>query len=92
MTDRMIDNRVKKLQALEAQMAELKTQADALKDELKDELESRDLEEVRTGNFIVRWKTVVSNRLDSNRLKKELPDIYRNYLKESSSHRFTYVS
>ena len=92
MTDRMIDNRVKKLQALEAQMAELKTQADALKDELKDELESRDLEEIRTGNFIVRWKTVVSNRLDSNRLKKELPDIYRNYLKESSSHRFTYVS
>ena len=92
MTDRMIDNRVKKLPALEVQMAELKAQADALKDELKDELESRDLEEVRTGNYIVRWKKVVSNRLDSNRLKKELPDIYRNYLKESSSHRFTYVS
>lgn len=36
----------------------------------------------------VSWRTVVSNRLDSKALKKDLPDIYEKYAKENVSRRF----
>ena len=34
--------------------------------------------------MIVTWKNVKSNRIDTNRLKKEKPEIYEQYLKSSS--------
>jgi putative phage-type endonuclease len=39
-------------------------------------------------NHIVTWKTVTSERVDSKRLAKERPDIYKQYLKSSVSRRF----
>lgn len=42
----------------------------------------------QAGGAIVEWKTIKSNRLDSSRLKKEKPDLYAEYVKESSSRRF----
>ena len=39
-------------------------------------------------NHIVTWKTVTSERVDSRRLAKERPDIYKQYLKPSVSRRF----
>ena len=89
MTNKMIDNRVKKIQALEDQIRELQDQADKLKDELKEEMTERNTEEMQTDKFIVRWKNVISNRLDSKKLKAELPDIYKAFTKTSSSRRFT---
>lgn len=89
MTNKMIDNRVKKIQTLEAEIKALQEQADKLRDELKDEMTERNAEELQTDNFIVRWKNVISNRLDSKKLKAELPDIYKAFTKTSSSRRFT---
>ena len=89
MTNKMIDNRVKKIQALEDQIRELQDQADKLKDELKEEMTERNTEEMQTDNFIVRWKNVISNRLDCKKLKAELPDIYKAFTKTSSRRRFT---
>lgn len=40
------------------------------------------------GDTAVEWKTVKSNRIDTDRLKKERPDVYRQYQKESASRRF----
>ena len=37
----------------------------------------------------VTWKSISSERLDSKRLKEELPDIYEQYTKKSESRRFT---
>ena len=89
MTERQIENRVKKLQELEAQQKALKAEAEEIKNVLKAELESQELEELKTKSFIIRWKEVVSSRLDSKTLKAELPEIYRKYCKSSSSKRFT---
>lgn len=89
MTERQIENRVKKLQELEAQQKALKAEAEEIKNVLKTELESQELEELKTKSFIIRWKEVVSSRLDSKTLKAELPEIYSKYCKSSSSKRFT---
>lgn len=89
MTERMIESRIKKLQAIEAQQKALEEQAEALRAELKADLEEKGLDELQTANFIVRWKEIASNRLDSKALKSTFPDIYSQFVKQISSRRFT---
>ena len=44
---------------------------------------------MKTKNFILRWKEIVSNRIDSKALKAALPDVYGQFCKASVSRRFT---
>jgi len=89
MTERMIENRINKLSALETQIAQLQQQADTIRGELKADLEKKGLGELKTKNFLIRWKEIVSNRLDGKALKAALPEIYSQYCKSSTSRRFT---
>lgn len=89
MTDRMINNRIAKLQELEAQQKELEAQAEAIRAEIKADLEAKGEDEHNTGSFIVRFKEIVSSRLDSKALRAALPDVFAAYSKPSSSRRFT---
>lgn len=89
MTERQIENRIKKLQIIETRQKELEDQAEALKAEIKADMESKGLDEMKTKSFIIRWKEVISNRLDGKALKAALPEIYSQYCKASKSRRFT---
>ena len=89
MTDRQLDNRIAKLQAIEAQQRELEAQADAIRAELKADLESKGEDEHNTGSFVIRWKEIISRRLDGKALKAALPDVFATYSRESTSRRFT---
>ena len=89
MTERMIENRVKKLRELEAQQKELEAQAEAIRAELKADLEEKGVDELKTTNFLLRWKEIVSNRIDSKALKAALPDVYGQFCRASVSRRFT---
>lgn len=89
MTERMIENRIKKLREIEAQQKELEVAADAIRAELKADLEEKGVDELKTQNFIVRWKEIISSRLDSKALKVALPDVYGQFCKASTSRRFT---
>lgn len=89
MTERMLEIRVKKINELQAQIDELTKAQEKLKTELKDEMTSRGVDEMTTKHFKIRWKEVISNRLDTNRIKTERPEIYKEFLKATSSRRFT---
>lgn len=89
MTERMIENRIKKLTELEEQITKLQEQADAIKGELKTEFEEKGIDELKTKNFLIRWKEIVSSHLDSKALKAALPDVYNQFVKQTSSRRFT---
>lgn len=89
MTNRQIDNRIKKLQELERQKKEIEQKENELKAEIKRDLESKDIEELQTGNFIVRWKTIISNPLDSKALKTAFPELCEQFTKPTKSKRFT---
>lgn len=91
MTERMIENRAKKLQEIESQISTLQAQAEIIKSELKADLEDKGVDELKTKNFIIRWKEIISNRLDGKALKAALPEIYSQYCRESASRRFTIV-
>lgn len=89
MGSRALENRIRKLRNIEAQQKELEQQAEAIKAEIKKEMEAQGTEELHTGNFIIRWKDIISNRLDSKALKATFPDIYSQFMKETASKRFT---
>lgn len=52
-------------------------------------MESKGTDELRTKNFIIRWKEIISNNLDSKALKAAFPDVYVKFTKQSISKRFT---
>ncbi len=89
MTERMIETRIRKLQEIEAQQKELEAAADTIREELKADLEEKGVDELKTKNFILRWKEIISNRLDSKALKEALPDVYSQFCKTSTSRRFS---
>ena len=83
---------VAKIEALnewEQLMEEAKAQAEAIKESLKDELLERNVEELEAGSYIIRYKTVSTSRFDSTAFKKHYTDLYKAFLKQSTSHRFT---
>lgn len=89
MGERAIINRVKKLQELEAQKKAIEIQMEQLKDQIKQDMEKKGIEEVQAGIFLIRWKKIVSNRFDSKSFAKEHEGLYKQYMKESESKRFT---
>ena len=89
MTDRRMNNRIARLRAIEAQQKELEAQAEAIRAELKADLERKGEDEHNTGSFVIRWKEIISRRLDTKALRAELPEIFTLYTQESTSRRFT---
>lgn len=89
MTDRQLENRIRKMQELEAQQREIAAQIEAIEDELKADLDSRGEQEHSTGNFIIRWKEIISSRFDTKALKAEDPDLYAAFTRQTVSKRFT---
>ena len=67
---------------------ELAAEIDAIKDRFKAEFEARNTDELSGSNWKATYKEITSIRLDNTALKKELPDIYARYSKESTCKRF----
>ena len=84
-----IQSKIESLRALEDLIEEARAEAEALRDEIKQEMLSRDTEELTAGQYIVRWTSVLSNRFDATAFKKVMPDVYKAYTKQVSSKRFT---
>ena len=83
----MTVERINELKNIEAQIKALQAQADAIKDEMKSEMGNDELREV--GGFKVHYTIVITNRLDSKRMKAEAPEEYKKWLKEDIQRRFS---
>ena len=84
-----MENKIAKLQEWEALAEEAKAEAEALRDEIKTEMNKRETEELEAGRFIIRWTSVLSNRFDTTSFKREHADMYKQYTKQTSSRRFS---
>lgn len=81
--------KVEKLKELEELLEEVKTEAESVRDEIKQEMLTQDTEELEAGQYIIRWISVLTNRFDTTACKKVLPDVYKAYTKQITSRRFT---
>lgn len=83
--------KVEQLKELENLLEEVKLEAEAIRDEIKQEMMARETEELEAGQYIVRWTSILSNRFDTTAFKKVMPDVYKAYTKQISSRRFSIV-
>ena len=86
LTDRQVENRIAQYAQLDAQIKELKKQADALKAEIIDNINGA----FAGKRYTAKYTEYTSPRIDSTRLKAERPDVYAEYIKETISSKFTY--
>ncbi len=84
-----IIRKVETLQEYESLVNEASAIVESLKDELKRYMDALGVEELEAGTNIIRYATVISQRFNSTQFKRDLPDLYRSYLKESTSKRFS---
>ena len=85
-----LESKIEELNEIEKMMEELKAESEAIKDELKNEMSLRGLDQMEIGQYIVRWTSVLSSRFDTKRFKEEYGEnIYKQYTKEVSSMRFS---
>ena len=81
--------KVELLQEWESILAETKEEVERLRDGIKREMDARGVEELEAGVHIIRYTTVLSMRLDTTSLKKQLPDLCQQYQRKVTSRRFT---
>lgn len=89
MGERALRNRVEKLMEIEKQQKALQEQADKLKEEIKADMEAKGQDELRVGDYIVRFKEILTTRFDSKRFKEEHGRLFEAYLKPAATKRFT---
>ena len=86
MTNQEMNAKVEEIRRLEAQAEQVKQQVDALKDQLKAELDSRKVDNINTGLFNIIYKAYSQKRVDNDKLKAA--GLYNEYLKESTYLKF----
>ena len=82
-------NKIEALNEWESLMEEAKAEADAIRDEIKQYMLSAETEELEVGQYMVRYQSIVSNRFDSSAFKKALPEVYKSFIRQSTSKRFS---
>lgn len=89
MTRVEIENKIQELQEWEDLMEQAKEEVEAIRDSLKAELLERNIEELETGRYIIRWTSVLTNRFDTKNFKERYSDLYQAFTKQSASKRFS---
>lgn len=90
MTQITLAYRIEELNELEDTIEQLKAQAEAIKDTIKEEMAVRNVEEMIVGDYIVKYLDILSTRFDTKRFKTEMGEgLYKEYCREVPSKRFT---
>ena len=89
MGERALRNRINKLMQIEEQQKALQEQADKLKEEIKADMEAKRKDEIKAGDYIVRFKKVLSSRFDSKVFKADHAKLFEAYSRPAEVKRFT---
>ncbi len=79
--------KIKEIKELQAMKEELEAEISALTDTVKAVM--GDTEELRAGEYKVRWTPVTSSRIDTTALKKAMPDVAEAFTRTSTTRRFS---
>ena len=66
-------------------IGKLDTEKKKIEQEVKVYMQQAEIAE--NDRFLVSWKNTVTNRIDSTRLKEEMPEVYQRFVKPSQSRR-----
>lgn len=89
MSTNEITTKVRRMKRLQAKAAELDKEVKAIQDEIKAEMLAQGADELRAGEFKIRYAAVTSNRFDTAEFKKLYSALYNQFVKTTTSRRFT---
>ena len=89
MTQITLAYRIEELQELEDTIAQLKAQAENIKDCLKEEMGIRGVDEMIVGDYVVRYTDVLTSKFNLKSFKEDYLNLYKTYLKQTNSKRFS---
>lgn len=87
-TNEMI-KKIKEVKELKQIIKEAEKELETLENEIKAEMELKNTEIMEVGIYTIRWTSVLTNRFDSTAFKQVMPEIYKMYLKQTPSRKFT---
>ena len=89
MSERTLLKKVNCLKNLEIQKKSIEKQMTDLQEEIKKEMEARGADEASIGDWIVRFKAVMSNKFNRKAFAADHPILYKKYMASSQTMRFT---
>ena len=84
-----LTRKLKELKELKIMQDELQAEIDSLQDEIKSYMTAAQLDTLAVDVYKVSYKTVTSSRFDSTAFKKTYEDLYKAFLKQTTSRRFS---
>lgn len=84
-----LTKKIESLKEWETLAQEAAAEIESLKDDIKRELAARNVEELQVEQYIIRFTTILSNRFDTTCFKREHAEMYKQYVKQTTSRRFT---
>lgn len=68
---------------------DLNAEIEAIQEEIKAHMTEADTDTITAGAFKVSWKAVTSTRIDTTALRKDLPEVWQEYGKTTTTRRFS---
>ena len=84
-----ITAKVRRMKKLQAKADELNVEITAIQDELKAMMTAQGTDELRAGEYHIRYALITSSRFDSKSFKAAYSALYEQFLKPSTTRRFT---
>ena len=81
--------KIRQIKELEQQKKQTEETISDLKDEIKAYMEKNKTSELAVDVFTVHWTETTSERFDSKAFKKENEELYAEYLRETTTKRFS---
>ncbi len=89
MSKNEIITKIETIRELEELIEEARNEAEALRDTIKQQMMADGIEEMEVGQYMVRYQSIVTNRFDNSAFKKLMPDVYKSFMRQSTSKRFS---
>ena len=84
-----IISKLNELSELRRMADELNAEIETIQDAIKAHMTEADTDTITAGAFKVTWKAVTSTRIDTTALRKDLPEIWQEYGKTTTTRRFS---
>ena len=83
-----IDAKVKELKELRDMEAEVKSSIAAIEDSLKAEMLAKNTDVLSGKDYLITWKTTITNRFDSAAFKLTHADLFNQFSRSTTTRRF----
>lgn len=88
MSSNEMNSKVQELRELRRMADDLSKEIESIQDEIKQEMTTRQADELSGADWKITWKTVTSTRFDSTAFRKARPDLADQYTKTTTTRRF----